>query len=71
MSITLSMNCIWENFDSLHVLNLAAVAADDVGGLISSWSPTFHTTTLKFLYSTVSASGLIVWTDAVSVHSLD
>ena len=68
MSITLSMNCICGNFDSLHShLQSRGRSAEDIGGLILSWSPTFHTTTLKFLYSTVSASELIVWTDAVTV----
>ena len=68
MSITLSMNCICGTSTVfICIFNLAAVAAEDIGGRILSWSPTFHKTTLKFLYSTVSASELIVWTDAVSV----
>ena len=55
----------------IHIFNLAAVTAEDIGGLILSWFPTFHTTTLNFLYSTVSTSELIIWIDAVSVWSPD
>ena len=53
------------HFDSLHS------QGGHVVGLISFWSPTFHTMKLKFFCSTDSASGLTVWTDAVSVHSPD
>ena len=76
MSMTLSMNCIWGTSTVLLTPTPTSsisrpIAAEDIGGLILCWSSTFHTTTLKFSYYTVSASELIVWTDAVSVSSPD